>query len=180
MLKRHSGFTLLEMLTVLSVIALLISATLIMSGSIRRANRDSKRVSDVSSLRLALLEYQRLSGTYPVALVAGQPLKVGDNILLSSIPGNPQPVDGDCPQAEHYVYLRSADGSDYTLSFCLSARSGDWGPGVNSLSAESDSTCLPDCVLSCKNGSDGCGGVCANIIECSAGSTCLNDHCVRD
>jgi prepilin-type N-terminal cleavage/methylation domain-containing protein len=180
MRRTPTGFTLLEMLTALAIIALLISTTMVVSSGIRRINRDTKRVSDISSIRAALFEYYQLNKNYPVALVTGQPLSSGSNIFLASIPSNPQPVDGDCPETATYQYLRHADGLDYTLNFCLASRTGDWGPGPNSVSAETESTCIPDCVLSCENGSDGCGGICAEITTCPDDSTCLNDHCVRN
>ncbi|HRH21667.1 MAG TPA: type II secretion system protein [bacterium] len=175
------AFTLLEIMIVLAIMGIVIGSVLVSSSAIRRSNRDAKRVADVSSIRAALADYYKVFHRYPLSLTAGEPLASTSPslIFLSSVPSNPQPVDGDCSAATSYAYLPSADGSDYTINFCLGGRVGDWGSGFNSLSSETETTCVPDCVRSCGAGSDGCGGSCS-VSACGAGETCVYDHCIRD
>jgi hypothetical protein len=107
---------------------------------------------------------------------------------MAKVPNNPLPSnDGTCPSASStYSYLPKNVSQSYELSFCLGGRVGTWGAGVNIASPGNNTTCVPDCSMSCdtgseNSGSDGCGGICSNkVATCATGFTCLYDHCVKD
>lgn len=64
--KRERGFTLLEMLIVIGIIALLSSVALVSMSSSREKTRDAQRLSDMDQIRKALLLYKEANGTFPV------------------------------------------------------------------------------------------------------------------
>lgn len=118
--KKRKGFSLHEIITVLVIIGILITATVVYAGNIRINNRDTKRLADVGEIHLALQLYQQDNGVFPASLPAGQALVSGNGkVYLPLVPANPQPhADGDCPD-EGYGYTVSEDGLDYALSYCL-------------------------------------------------------------
>ena len=64
-----AGFTLIELLVVIAIIGILSSVVLASLNSARRKGRDSRRISDVKQLQLALeLFYDNNSSEYPDAL----------------------------------------------------------------------------------------------------------------
>jgi prepilin-type N-terminal cleavage/methylation domain-containing protein len=63
----QSGFTLMELLVVISIIGLLGSIVMVQVSTTRRAARDSKRVSSVVTLLNGLDQYYGNNGYYPPA-----------------------------------------------------------------------------------------------------------------
>jgi len=186
-MKNKTAFTLMEIVVAMGVIAILISAAMVSTQAVRQSNRDTRRVADIAELKGALHDYFEVFGDYPQTgtITAGQkfaaynPLTTSTMVFLAKVPFNPLPVDGSCPNVSTYAYARIAEGPDYTLSFCLGDRVGDWGAGSNSASSDEDTTCIPDCVMSCGGGSNGCAGTCTTS-TCSLGYTCYNDHCIKN
>lgn len=64
---KKKGFTLIEMLIVITVIALLASLILVGMGGARAKARDSRRIADLHNVMNALELYYAKVGTYPVA-----------------------------------------------------------------------------------------------------------------
>lgn len=60
-----AGFTLVELLTVIAIIAILSSVVLTSLNSARAKSRDAKRISDLKQLELALALYHDANGKYP-------------------------------------------------------------------------------------------------------------------
>jgi len=69
-MNKHSakGFTLIEILIVVSIIGVLSSLTLLGLGSFRASGRDVKRVTDLRQITNALELYYAKSGEYPANL----------------------------------------------------------------------------------------------------------------
>lgn len=63
--KFNFGFTLIELLVVIAIIGLLSSVVLISLSSARARARDTRRLSDVSTLQKALELYYNAFGQYP-------------------------------------------------------------------------------------------------------------------
>lgn len=61
----RKGFTLIEVLVAVTIIAVLISIGVVSYGSVNRRSRDAKRKGDVEQLRSALEMYRADNGYYP-------------------------------------------------------------------------------------------------------------------
>ncbi|MDD3488159.1 MAG: type II secretion system protein [Candidatus Pacebacteria bacterium] len=64
-MKNKKGFTLIEMLIVITIIAVLASLILVGMGGARQKSRDSKRVADLHNVMNALELYYSFKGHYP-------------------------------------------------------------------------------------------------------------------
>lgn len=65
--KKQSGFTIIELLIVIVIIAILAAITLVAYNSVQARARDSARTSAVNAIQKALEMYKLDSGTYPNA-----------------------------------------------------------------------------------------------------------------
>jgi len=63
--KRRSGFTIVELLIVIVVIAILAAITIVAYNGIQKRAQDSRRANDIASIRKALELYRADTGTYP-------------------------------------------------------------------------------------------------------------------
>lgn len=64
-MKKSKGFTLIELLVVIAIIGLLAAIVLVSMTNSRRRAQDSKRVSDLRQIALALEMYNSNNGVYP-------------------------------------------------------------------------------------------------------------------
>ena len=64
---KKQGFTLVEVLIVISIIALLAGITITAIGPARKKGRDAQRVSDLANIRIALAIYKSVNGRYPIS-----------------------------------------------------------------------------------------------------------------
>ena len=106
------GFTLIELLVVIAIIAILTSIVTSGLGSARQKARDTKRVSDVKQLQLALALYADAnSNRYPTTLAPLVP------IYIQAIP---VPPGGTSQTAYSYAALGSgASCTSYHLGALL-------------------------------------------------------------
>jgi prepilin-type N-terminal cleavage/methylation domain-containing protein len=100
--KFKKGFTLVELLVVIAIIGILSSVVVVSLNSARSKARDTKRVADISNLRIALETYNNANSQYPQTLSV---LKTGG--YISDAPADPQ--DGT-------AYSYAALGSGTTCS----------------------------------------------------------------
>lgn len=106
-LKSKKGFTLIEILIVMSIIGLLSSATLIGLGTFRGAGKDTRRIADLRQIQNGLeLHYAKL-GTYPDAL---------SDLTTAGIGIRSYPED---PRGGDYSYSNSCAGAEYALGAIL-------------------------------------------------------------
>jgi prepilin-type N-terminal cleavage/methylation domain-containing protein len=66
MIKNKKGFTLIEMLIVITIIAVLASLILVGMGGARAKSRDARRIADLHNIMNALELYYSLEGSYLV------------------------------------------------------------------------------------------------------------------
>ncbi|MFH0840652.1 MAG: type II secretion system protein [bacterium] len=129
-LKKQKGFTLLELVVMLSIIIVLATIITITLGAARVRTRDAKRISNIQEIKTALEDYYFDENEYPSAITAGNPLigPTSTKTYLSTIPNNPTPRnDGSCPDND-YIYTQDGSGTSYHIIFCL-------GVSLNELSA---------------------------------------------
>ncbi len=77
------GFTLIELMVVISILAILVAIGVTSYSTIRKNSRDSIRKADLHSIQNALEQYQGKTGSYPVpsplpTLVAGGYIPKGE------------------------------------------------------------------------------------------------------
>jgi len=111
--KNKRGFTLVELLVVISIIAIL--ATLLMANfiGVRQRGRDGQRKSNLFQVQSALELYRSDAGNYPDTAsfpACGSAITANGTIYMTKVPCDP--LGGD------YTYT-SADGSTYTIYACL-------------------------------------------------------------
>lgn len=180
--RNLTGFTILELSIVIVILTIISSLMFVSFNTARQINRDTKRVADIHAMQSALALYYRDWSRYPATseVTGGVAFASGTVTYLSPWPQNPSPRDdGSCLDTD-YLYMAVASQSSYSIQFCLGAANADVGPGASYAIPDEIITCLPNCVLSCGAGDDGCGGTCANIASCATGYTCVSYHCQKN
>jgi len=106
MKNKKNGFTLIELIVVVTIIAVLtVMGVVSYSGTNKRA-RDSKRITDLESMRVALELYrQGLGSTYPLN-------------ISSLVPNYIQTIPIG-PKGETYLYNKTGTGYTYTIGTSL-------------------------------------------------------------
>lgn len=93
--------------------------------------RDARRLADIKQIQTALELYFNDMQRYPAEIKVGEALGSDHNMYMSSIPSNPTPNDGDCPEDFEYTYRGEKDGNYYELTYCLGRPIGEIEAGVN-------------------------------------------------
>jgi len=135
--KHHYlAFTLVELLVVIAIIGVLSTLSVIVFNNARAKARDSRRLSDVKQIGMALELYYDDKGRYPPPPTpTGTPITglclsnsgftstCGTIAYLQKIPSDPLPNI-------HYTYSYLNSGESYRLGFNLEQGSGDWPAGT--------------------------------------------------
>lgn len=82
--KQTSGFTIVELLIVIVVIAILAAITIVAFNGVQVRARDAKRVQDISTIKKLILNYDTSNGSVPGPFIYGSTGGGGwDNSTLS-------------------------------------------------------------------------------------------------
>jgi len=128
--QRKSGFTLVELLVVVAIIALLVTAIVASFENAKAKARDAERVSEINSINTALGFYHNDYNMYPIyeGYITGsdtlsEALKATG--YINTIPTDPTDRDStECGALSGYhYYYQSTDGKEYILGFCLETNS---------------------------------------------------------
>lgn len=112
-MKKLKAFTLIEMIVVVTIIALLTAAGVVSYSTFMKQSRDAKRKTDLEQVRAALEMYRSTENTYPVGSAWGTTL----NILTTPVTYiQSLPTD---PKSPTYNYYYSGSSSNYTLGTYL-------------------------------------------------------------
>ena len=107
-MNKKQGFTLVEILVVVSIIGLLSSIVLVGLGSFRARGRDARRVADLRETQNALELYYGKFGGYPLTAWDGlKAMLVEAEVGVSSI--SDDPLSG----TNHYKY--GSNGQSYVI-----------------------------------------------------------------
>ncbi|MBI4084649.1 MAG: prepilin-type N-terminal cleavage/methylation domain-containing protein [Candidatus Levybacteria bacterium] len=118
--KFNRGFTLIELIIVVTIIGILSSLLLANLVGIRGRVRDGQRKSDLTQIKQALEIYRSDNGAYPLdsselnLSQCREKFESGGNVYMQKIPCDP--LDS---YPFTYRYAASSDGTTYTLSACL-------------------------------------------------------------
>ena len=121
LLKKQGGFTLLELLIVIVIIGILALLIIPNITSAPKKARDTKRKTDVTTVRKGLEEYFVNNNSYPStggtstfanisSALTG--LTVGTAPIIKTLPTDPKNVSP-------YIYQYASDGTTYKLDACL-------------------------------------------------------------
>ncbi|NMC35911.1 prepilin-type N-terminal cleavage/methylation domain-containing protein [Candidatus Beckwithbacteria bacterium] len=106
------GFTLIELMVVITIIAILSAVGMSSYKTVSKKSRDSRRKADLEQIRGALELYRADEGEYPVSLPdCGDPLASGTTTYMEQIPCDPT-------ERTDYGYNQD-DTFRYTLLTCL-------------------------------------------------------------
>lgn len=131
---KRNGFTLVELLIVLSIIGVFTSFATSNFIEVRMKARDAQRKSDILTIQTALEHYKSDNGTYPISTSGGtyvnntpcgQTFSSGSTQYISIIPCDPLGTSSNYNNGNYYYY--SADGSSYTLAGCLERKNDPQG-----------------------------------------------------
>ncbi|MDA0666841.1 MAG: type II secretion system protein [Planctomycetota bacterium] len=127
--NRKSGFTIIEMLIVVTILAMLAGILIPVLEDAAKSSRDSRRASDLKTMQTALASYNRVNGAYPDTNGAwwGDASGVGTNhgygvtgsycpgLVPDFMPALPKDPSADLPDATN-GYQYQSDGIDYKFS----------------------------------------------------------------
>ena len=135
MIKKPTGFTVVEMIVVVVIIGVLASITLVSYTSIQQKARDNTRTSDIAAVQKALEKYRADNGVYPRAVVSagvfgndnqGYALTTLETVLtpkyILTLP--------TAPSGTAYSYVRGTGGGAYGIRIDYETRT-DCHRGMN-------------------------------------------------
>jgi prepilin-type N-terminal cleavage/methylation domain-containing protein len=123
-MKRQAGFTIIEMLIVVTILAMLAGILIPVLGDAAKSARDSRRATDLKSVQSALEAYKRANGVYPTTNGNWQGDSTADGgmgydangyipgLVPTFAPTLPKDPDSRYPDATNGYAYRS-DGVDY-------------------------------------------------------------------
>ncbi len=116
------GFTLLELLVSMTIMALVLGFALVSYQGARKTARDGRRKADLEEIRGALEMCRTDTGSYPLTagFSFGGSLTCDGNTYISPVPTDP------INNGTYYYYYDSADGKTYNLCANLLETGGNY------------------------------------------------------
>lgn len=110
-----AGFTIVELLIVVVVIAILASITVVGYSGISSRSRDSVRASDVRNIKNALEMYKADAGVYP-DVCGGMGVGCNASLLASAlVPKYTSAIPQDMDTSRYYAYVMDGAGGRYGI-----------------------------------------------------------------
>lgn len=117
------AFSLVEILVVVTIIALLASIAAVSYAQFIKQSRDARRKADIEQIRAAMELYRNFNGAYPTpGMVFGtDSITDATSTYMSKIPNDPM---SSGPSANTYYYTSAGPYQDYTLCSYLEGGGG--------------------------------------------------------
>lgn len=107
-IKHNKAFTLIELMVVISIIAILASVGVSVYANAQKIARDGKRQGDIKEIQKALEQYYAVTRTYPGSNSAAGTLATVNSYFQNGI----VPTD---PTGPSYSYLTCSNNDKYVL-----------------------------------------------------------------
>lgn len=126
--KKNKGFTFIELLVVITIMAVIFAAAVVSYTTISMNARNARRKSDIEAIRQALEMCRSIAGVYPTNIYPSDNNIVCDNsptntITMAVTPIDPKPCG--TPAVSQYVYISNGDTYSITAT-CMENNSGTY------------------------------------------------------
>lgn len=105
-MKKYKGFTFVELLVVITIIAVVFAAGVVSYTSISKNSRNARRKADIEAIRQAVEMCRSITGVYPTPPIYPS-ITCSGNTTMKNTPKD--------PKATSTEYTYSPSGSGYTL-----------------------------------------------------------------
>ncbi len=139
----QKGFTLVELLVVISIIGVLATLVLLQLGTARAKSRDAKRISDINQIRSAVEQYfEDNDGAYPTVITGG----AGGTLTkyMTNVPVDPlngaaynYAVSPDADPIRFHIWAE-LEGTGNALKSDADINSGTWTGGLDASAATTE------------------------------------------
>lgn len=121
-LKISKGFTLLEMLVVIGIIAILVGIGSVSYSTAQRKSRDAKRKSDLQAIQNAMEQYYSVCGyQYPGSISGGIICTSPSVAIMPTIPPDPKTTPYICNSCTTTSYqICTTLETETTSNYCVS------------------------------------------------------------
>lgn len=124
--KKLSGFTLVELLIVIAILAVLTSVLMVNFEQARKKTRDARRISDLKSIQNGLEQYRVVAGAYPAGTYPPSGTFTNGQAVTEYFP-NGWPTDPRTSTATTYEYIKSTwSAAAYQICTDLEANGTSW------------------------------------------------------
>ena len=118
--NKKNGFTIVELLIVVVVIAILASITIVSYNGIQSKSRFAKTRSDIASLQKYIESYNVVNGSYPTTAGIWKYQRIdGNNFIPGLVPSIatsiPSVTNGSGANTTNNTYIYISNGADYKL-----------------------------------------------------------------
>lgn len=111
-MKKYNGFTFIELLVVITIIAVMFAVGVVSYTTISKNSRNARRSADLEAIRQALEMCRSIDGAYPASIVGNIHCTDLSIVTMKTTPLDPKPCPGNT-----YTYAKDVPTvGGYTLT----------------------------------------------------------------
>lgn len=119
--KKQSGFTLVELMITVAIIAILAAIGVTTYSSAQKGARDGKRIADMNEIQNALEQYYSINQSYPAS---GSPVVITAITALNTYFTRGVPPTDPNPSFANYTYYPCSTNQKYIMCVALESPTG--------------------------------------------------------